>query len=115
MIKIVFICLIFCGCSTWSRHDTYRHAALTAAFAVDYAQTMKVAREPENFSENNPILGDHPSEQEVTLYFATTYALTTATAMLLPPEYRKWFQYIIIGGQTAVIANNLHAGLGFGF
>ena len=103
------------GCVGWTKQDTYRHAALTALFAVDYAQTMKIAREPDDYHERNPILGEHPSELEVTGYFIGTYALTTGVAMLLTPTYRKWFQYIIIGGQTAVIANNLHVGLGFGF
>ena len=115
LIKLALIALVLTGCAGWTKNDTYRHTALTALIAVDYAQTMKIAREPENFKENNPILGEHPSEQEVTLYFASAYALTTATAMLLPPEYRKWFQYIVIGGQVGVVANNFHVGLGFGF
>jgi len=114
-LAIVALTLIASGCATWTKQDTYRHAALTTLFAVDYAQTMKIAREPNRFEEKNPIIGSHPNEQEVTLYFAGTYALTTVTAMFIPPKYRRWFQYIVIGGQSVCILNNLYVGLGMGF
>ena len=111
----IVIALLFCGCSNWSRSDTYRHAALTGLMALDYAQTMKIAREPEHYHEMNPILGRHPSEAEVSAYFASAYAIKTAVAVALPPEYRKWWQYALIGFSGACVANNLVIGLGIGF
>jgi hypothetical protein len=116
-IKIVAVSMLLCGCAArnWTRPDTYRHAALKAAMTVDYLQTMRIAREPDKYHERNPILGKHPSELQVSAYFAAAYALTTLTAMALPPPYRGYFQYVVIGVEGAAIANNLSIGLGFGF
>jgi hypothetical protein len=116
-IKLAIAALLLSGCvnGKWTREDTYRQAALTAAMTVDYAQTMRIAREPDKYHERNPIMGAHPSELQVTGYFIGAYALTTLTAMAMPEPYREYFQYVVIGVEGAAIANNLSIGLGFGF
>jgi hypothetical protein len=88
---------------------------LTALKAIDYAQTMKIADNPDKWYERNPILGRHPSGQEVTTYFAVSYLATTAIAVALPAPYRAWWQYAVIGVSGACVANNLSIGIGFGF
>ena len=113
--RLAVIALLLSGCAGWTRDDTYRHAALTGLMAVDYAQTMKIAREPEKYWERNPILGKHPSEADVTMYFASAYAIKTGVAMALPPEYRKWWQYSMIAASAGCVGWNLSIGLGIGF
>ncbi len=120
LIKIVCMVLslacVSCGAGgKWTRQDTYRHAALTTLMSVDYLQTMKIARNPDDYHEHNPILGKHPSEEEVTTYFISAYLLTTAAAIALPEPYREYFQYGVIGIEGVAVGNNLSIGLGFGF
>ena len=116
-ISLLAIMVMLTGCvnGAWTRADTYRHAVLTTVMAVDYAQTMRIARNPDNYNEHNPILGKHPSELEVTGYFAAAYALSTVVATALPIPYRGYFQYIVIGIESVAVANNLSIGLGVGF
>jgi hypothetical protein len=117
LIKVAFIALLLAGCANggWSREDTYRQTALTGLMAVDYAQTMKISREPDKYWERNPLLGKHPDEAEVTAYFIGAYAIKTGVAMALKPEYRKWWQYTMIGASAGCVGWNLHIGLGVGF
>jgi hypothetical protein len=64
----------------------------------------------------NPLLfSSHPSELAVTEYFLTAYAIKTGVAMALKPEYRKWWQYAMIGASAGCVGWNLHIGLGIGF
>lgn len=101
--------------SNWSKEDTYRQVAVTSLMAIDYMQTMEIARDPDNYHENNPILGNHPSEAEVTAYFLMSYAVTSGISLALPDNLRPWWQYLIIGIEGGATANNFSIGLGFGF
>ena len=116
--KICFFYLISCfgvfGCS-WSKADVTRHAALTGLMAIDMAQTLRIADNPDRWHEHNPILGDHPSRSDVCIYFAASYAMVTAAAAALDPPHRAWLQYLVIGVQAASVGNNSAIGLGFGF
>jgi hypothetical protein len=116
MLIRMFLCFFFLvnGCG-WSKADIYRHGAFTALMAIDYAQTMKIADNPNDYHERNPILGNNPSRAEVTAYFLTSYAIVTALAVVLPTEIRPYLQYGAIGVEAVTVGNNLSIGLGFGF
>jgi hypothetical protein len=101
--------------SGWTRQDTYRHAALTMVMAVDYLQTVEISRNPDHYYERNPILGRHPSVAEVSAYFALSYVVVTAVAYAMPDDWRPWFQYAVIGVESAAVGNNLYLGIGLGF
>ena len=111
---IVLVVMFSLGCSTWTRQDTIRHASFTALMAIDYAQTMRIADNPDRWHEHNPIMGDHPSSRYVTLYFIGSYAVSTAIAALLPAPYREWWQYSAITVEAACVGNNYTIGLGVG-
>jgi len=115
--KVILTAIIAFSCAacSWSRADVTRHVALTGLMAVDMAQTLRIADDPNRWHEYNPILGDHPSKAEVCIYFATSYVVVTAAAAMLNPPYRAWLQYLAIGVQTASVGNNYAIGLGFGF
>ena len=74
-----------------------RHGIFTALTALDMSQTLKIAREPDRYHEHNPILGNHPSESDVLIYFGVTWAAQTALVHILPSDYRPWAQYVFIG------------------
>lgn len=103
------------GCaSKWTAGDTYRHATFTGLMMADYLQTLEISRNPDKYYERNPILGNHPSQGEVTAYFAGSYALVTGAAMVLPAPYRDALQYVAIGVEAGAVANNFSIGLRFG-
>lgn len=114
---LIAFAIVITGCATggWTKEDTYRQAAVVAVSAVDWMQTRKIARNPERYYELNPILGRHPSEAEVDLYFAASIAAHTAVSMALPPDWREVWQYLSIGFEYSVVAHNFSIGLGFGF
>jgi hypothetical protein len=116
-IKLLIACLFLSGCANggWSTEDSYRQAGVIALSGVDWMQTRKIAKNPDKYYEKNPLLGEHPSTEKVDVYFAASIAANTAIAMALPPEYRKWFQYVSIGVEAGVVANNFSIGLGVGF
>jgi hypothetical protein len=105
------------GCANggWTTADTYRQAGMLSLTMIDWAQTRKIAQNPDKYYENNPVLGKHPSTERVDMYFPICMAAHTAVAMALPTKYRKWWQYVFIGVEAGMVANNLSIGLGMGF
>ena len=99
----------------WSRADTYREAAYLTLHAMDWAQTRYIARNPNQRTESNVILGKHPSVLQVDRYFIATGALQFAVAYCLPAEYRKAFQYILIGVEGGAVIHNFSIGIGVEF
>lgn len=100
------------GADRYTKADYLREGAYLAAHTVDYLQTLKIASHPESYHERNPILGPHPSKEEVTVYFASSAVLHLALSWLLPPPYREAFQYTTIIFKTGLIGVNFNIGLG---
>lgn len=95
----------------WTKEDTYRElAALTLRF-IDYKTTLDIARSPDELSEVNPLLGEHPSVGRVNTYFAVMTVVHPVISYSLPKEYRKAFQYISIGVSGTASTINLWSGL----
>jgi hypothetical protein len=117
LVRILIACLFLSGCANggWSTEDSYRQAGFVALTGIDWMQTRKIAKNPDDYYERNPILGEHPSTEKVDIYFPACIAAHTMVAMALPPEYRKWWQYVAIGVEAGVVASNLSIGLGVGF
>jgi hypothetical protein len=116
-IKLLIASLFLTGCANggWSTEDSYRQTGFVALMGVDWMQTRKIAKNPEDYHEHNPLIGSHPSTEKVDVYFPVCIAAHTAVAMVLPSEYRKWWQYVFIGIEAGAVANNLSIGLGVGF
>jgi hypothetical protein len=68
-------------------------------------------KNPDRFIETNNYLGEHPSMGKVNTYFVTTALIHTGIAYVLPADWRKAFQYITIGVEAGVTANNARIGV----
>ena len=99
----------------WKKEDTQREIIWTAILFVDYGQTMNIAKNPDKYYEYNPILGKHPSPSSVDIYMLSAAILHPVISYYLPPNYRKWWQYITIGIEMGAITNNFIAGIGISF
>uniref|UniRef100_A0A6H1ZMG4 Uncharacterized protein n=1 Tax=viral metagenome TaxID=1070528 RepID=A0A6H1ZMG4_9ZZZZ len=112
---IVFFVMLFphCSCAAdpWTKSDTVREAAFQTLHAVDYLQTRTIARHPEKYYERNPVLGKHPSEENVIVYFAAGAVAHGVISYYLPDPYRQIFQYVTIGLSSACVLNNFNIGL----
>ena len=98
----------------WTTNDTIRQTAVLSTFSLDYAQTRDIKNHAWAY-ETNPILGRHPSDRRITLYFLSASVIHTGIAYKLPPDWRRGFQYTTLALQLAVIAHNKKIGLRFEF
>ena len=81
---------------------------------MDWGQTRYIANH-EQYTENNAILGKHPSTQSIDKYFMTTIALTNGIAYYIPDKYQNnW--YITVGTlEGLTVIHNKSIGIGMRF
>lgn len=107
--------LAFAWKDDWTKADTTREVAWQVLNAVDWAQTLEIARQPEKYHERNPILGKHPSVGEVNTYMGISAVAHVGISYLLPKKYRMYWQYITIGVSGTCMVSNFNIGLGVRF
>lgn len=99
----------------WSDAERGLFALNLGVTFLDYKQTIQIARDGPatgwRVYETNPIIGSHPSEEWVTLYFAGMVVAQYYIADLLKPEYRKLFLVASILIESALVKQNLRLGL----
>jgi len=93
----------------WDKMDYSLLAASSVLKVIDWQQTRYIANNPDRFYEQNPILGKHPSETEVNLYFVASYAGQVIIAHYLPSKYRKCWLGLWIGmsGRNSIHNNSI--------
>jgi hypothetical protein len=99
----------------WSDADKTREAVYLILHAADWGQTRSIADSPESYRENNPFLGEHPTQKRVDAYFAATALLHIGITHVLPADWRPAFQYFFIGLESGVVVNNYRAGVRINF
>jgi len=108
--------IVIQGCvhyDKWSTADKWREAAYLTVHTADWLQTRNANWD--EYYETNPILGRSPSTGKTDVYFAATGLLHVAVTHILPSDWRPWWQYISIGFESGVVANNFRIGMGFNF
>ncbi len=99
----------------WTTQNTLLEVTGQTLRLIDFSQTLQIARQPERYSEINPIMGKHPSTEKVCVYFVTYMIGSFAISYFLPEPYRTAWQSINIVLQFPVIAHNFNVGLGIRF
>ena len=97
---------------SWNQETTARELCFLFSLSKDWKQTLDISKNPDKFSEANPILGEHPDERKVHVYFAGCALTHALIAYMLPPEYSKIWQVTWIGIQSSVTDHNHENGLG---
>jgi hypothetical protein len=96
----------------WDKTDKALFAGFTAIRAVDMAQTLQIARNPDQYREaTNPFLGQHPSPGKVVGTFLATHALIWLATDYMSPKARKIVYSIGIAFEGAVVGRNFSIGL----
>ncbi len=115
--------LLFCGLlfvrsvqadntKTWTATDTTLQVTYLTLHAMDWAQTLHIARNPQRYYETNHSLGQHPSEGRVNSYFALTGIANTALTVALPKPWRTGWQVGIIVHDYTYVQHNHRIGIG---
>jgi len=112
----------------WSKLDISREVVWQTVHYMDWMQTRQIARHPEEYHEENPILGKHPSVSEVNQYMVASAIGHVIVANYIPDVIRgiglpeSWasssrmvFQYVTIGMSGGCVANNFNIGLRVSF
>ncbi len=106
--------------ASWTAGEIAREAAWEALNAIDHRQTLQTARNPDRFRELNPILGEHPDERAVDLYFTIWMLLHPMITHALPREKtllgtrtrpRALWQHLSLAVSGYCVVNNLRLGL----
>ena len=115
---IICVCIFLCmGCQTakWDKTELAMEAGFLTLHGIDWAQSLKIARNPGEYHEHNPLLGKHPSEGNVNMVMGAWTVIQPVIAHLLPSNWRKGF--IAASGlvKLGAVINNASIGLGWGF
>ena len=97
----------------WTKEDQELQLVYTVLHMIDWGQTRYIARHPDKHREMNPILGSHPTTEQVDMYCASTLAASWFIAKKLNRKNRKRFQWFITGVEANMVTLNLSIGIGF--
>lgn len=86
--------------------DILRQAAFLGLVGTDWAQTRTIVKHPDQYFEQNPLMGKHPSMGKLNAAVLGTMLGHTLLMNELTPEWRKWAQMLSIGGEGANVARN---------
>jgi len=120
-ILIIVLGCLLCSCATFKNADpwTGEQIVLQSVAAVlkvaDWGTTLDIVEKADRYYEVNPVLGKHPSKNEVNKYFMVSMGTQILITHLLPSEYRNWWlgSNILISGYW--VKNNYGIGLRINF
>ena len=124
---------------SWNHTDTALEAVFWTTFAVDWLQTLEVARHPqwcisipysqeltssgcvvtrpaqvvhpERYTEHNPLLGRHPSARKVNAYFLATGLTYYVVTRKLSTRWRRGVTLTAISLEVLAVNGNIQAGI----
>ena len=95
----------------WDGTDKALGAAALTLWAVDFGQTRYIAKNPDRFYENNPLLGKHPSVSRVNNYFVGVGIAGYLFANYLSSDNRKMFLATFSVVELGVTRHNRYVGI----
>ena len=114
-IILIFVSLLFptnlYAFGSWNQETTARQLCFLFTLSTDWQQTLNISKNPEKYNEVNPILGSHPDENKVHMYFASCAITHALISYMLPAEYSKIWQVTWIGIQSSVTDHNKNNGI----
>ena len=124
---------------TWNHTDTALEAVFWTTFAMEWLQTLEVARHPywcisspcvegllpdgslvvvpsrdyrfDRYTERNPLLGRHPNARRVNAYFVATGLTYHLVTRKLSTRWRRAATLTAISLEVVTVNGNIHAGI----
>lgn len=115
--KYIFLLILLFPMSSlaWDKADTQREITWQLIHVIDWGQTVDIAKNPSRYREINPLLGEHPSVDDVNRYMVASSLTHYLISRSLKPKYRKYWQYVTIGMTSTLIVHNYSVGLRMNF
>lgn len=99
--------LLLFGCAhDWTTADTARQAAVVGLIVIDYGQTKTIFNNPGEYRELNPLI----NEDNVEAFFIGSAVVISGISWMLPPKYRRWWQYFNIVTRGVCVGSNFAIG-----
>ena len=104
----------------WTTMDTLLEVSWQIVHAMDWGQTLEIARHPQQWYERNPVLGRHPSVGQVHAYMSAWAVLHPVVSVLLPTQAellgmtlhpRQLWQMVTLTVSTTAVVSNVHLGV----
>jgi hypothetical protein len=111
LLLLILLWTSVCEANDWNLDDTMREVVWQTVNVIDWGQTLEIARNPEDYREYNPVLGKHPSVENVNLYMLSGAIGHSIVSYVLPKKARMYWQYITIGLSGACVINNASMGI----
>jgi len=96
----------------WTTLNKVLFVGSIAVTAMDCSETLHIARHPE-FNETNPLLGRHPSVDEVNTFCLIAMISNLAISATLPSKFRNYFLVGVSAVESFEVVKNYHIGLRF--
>ena len=114
--RALVLILAFVACAAraqpWTLDQKQIGAVMLAAAVIDYGQTMTIARSRGYWHEYNPLIGYHPSQMRVNIYFAVVPAVAYLALDALPSDTRTTAMKILAITQLGFVGRNAYLGIG---
>ena len=88
--SIAFLLLASCSPRPWTKQEKLAATYFCVAHFADYYTTNRMLNNPANWEEN-PILGEHPSDSTITMYFSLTAIGALAVGHFWPDARKPLF------------------------
>jgi len=82
---------------------------------IDMMQTLEIVQHDDLYYETNPILGKHPQQHEVLLYFMARGVLHYEVTKWLPEKFRITWLTVTFLPQIPLIEHNHNLGIRIGW
>jgi hypothetical protein len=127
MRRLLFVLLLSSApahAADWGERDTAMLGGALGLMAIDWAQTLDIARQTKcaaavraqcasvpAYRETNPVLPTHPSASEVNRYFVLAMVGTVGISYALTPTYRRYFLGGVLLIEGVVVFRNHQIGV----
>ena len=90
IVSMALLLLSSCSPRPWTKQEKLAAGYFCIAHFADYYTTNRMLNNPGNWEEN-PILGEHPSDSKVTVYFSLTAIGALAVGHFWPDARKPLF------------------------
>lgn len=93
----------------------YLEGAFLAGQIEDLAETGYIARHPDTYHENNPLMGKHPSPEKVNTFMPLAGLAQYEIYNALPDKYKALWAGISLGEQAVALHGNAKSGIPYNY
>ena len=117
MMRLIMFIVVFTtitGCTELQLGNSF-YASSLALESVDWGQTRSIAKNPNRWTEMNPVLSAHPTVNQIDAYFPILITTTAISYPFLKPAARPWVYGWLTAIEAICVVNNARHGIHMDF